>query len=125
MLTPPSAVREARKAQKAVTAQRKASKPHASLIAQAKAVWAQARRKNITPKERQQAIRELMNVIRGHVKELANKHDASRIVQTAVKYGSAADRDTIAGELMGSFKELAQNKYSRVSGVGLVGEGGC
>ena len=88
-------------------------------------MWAQARRKNITPKERQQAIRELMDVIRGHVKELANKHDASRIVQTAVKYGSAADRDTIAGELMGSFKELAQNKYSRVSGVGLVGEGGC
>ncbi|KAL1731304.1 armadillo-type protein [Schizophyllum commune] len=109
----PEAVREARKAQKAVTAQRKASKPHASLIAQAKAVWAQARRKNITPKERQQAIRELMDVIRGHVKELANKHDASRIVQTAVKYGSAADRDTIAGELMGSFKDLAQNKYSR------------
>ncbi|KAL1745908.1 armadillo-type protein [Schizophyllum fasciatum] len=109
----PEAVREARKAQKAVTAQRKAAKPHAPLIAQAKTVWAQARRKDIAPAARQQATRALIAVIRGHVRELAGKHDASRIVQTAVKYGAAADRDAIAGELAGGFRELAQNKYSR------------
>ncbi|TRM57377.1 armadillo-type protein [Schizophyllum amplum] len=109
----PNESREAHKAQKAVQAQRKAAKPHSTLIARAKSVWAQARRKNITPAERQKDVRELMGVIRGHVKEIAFKHDASRIVQTAVKYGSPADRNEIAGELAGSFRELAQNKYSR------------
>lgn len=55
-----------------------------------------------------------MNVIRGKVKEIVFKHDASRIVQTVVKYGQQKERDEIAVELKGRYKELAQNKYSKV-----------
>lgn len=56
-----------------------------------------------------------MNVIRGKVKDIVLKHDASRIVQTVVKYGRQKERDEIAKELEGSYKELAQNKYSKVN----------
>lgn len=42
------------------------------------------------------------------------KHDASRIVQTLVGYGSQDVRDEIARELKGRYKDLAQNKYSKV-----------
>jgi pumilio homology domain family member 6 len=42
------------------------------------------------------------------------KHDASRIVQSVVKYGGQKERDEIAGELKGSYRELSQNKYSKV-----------
>jgi len=56
-----------------------------------------------------------MDVIRGKVKEIVFKHDASRIVQTAVKHGGQKERDEIATELKGKYKELAQNKYSKVS----------
>lgn len=54
-----------------------------------------------------------MDVIRGHVKEIVFKHDASRIVQSVVKYGNSKDREEIAKELSGQYKELAQSKYSK------------
>lgn len=56
-----------------------------------------------------------MGVIRGKVKEIVFKHDASRIVQTLVKHGRQAERDQVAVELKGHYRELAQNKYSKVN----------
>ena len=55
-----------------------------------------------------------MDVIRGKVKDIVFKHDASRIVQTVVKYGGQKERDEIAAELKGKYKDLVQNKYSKV-----------
>lgn len=64
--------------------------------------------------ERRKHIAALMDVIRGNVKDVVLKHDASRIVQTVVKYGTQQERDQVAGELKGKYKELAQSKYSKV-----------
>lgn len=55
-----------------------------------------------------------MDVIRGRVKDIVFKHDASRIIQSMVKYGGQKERDEIALELKGRFRELSQNKYSKV-----------
>jgi hypothetical protein len=55
-----------------------------------------------------------MDVIRGKVVDIVFKHDASRIVQTVVKYGSRQERDEIAAELKGKYREMAQNRYSKV-----------
>ncbi|KAG7440558.1 ARM repeat-containing protein [Guyanagaster necrorhizus] len=109
----PLAVREARKAQKLLQGQRKTAKPHSSLLTEAKRVWSLARQKNIPPTERQKHIHDLMNVIRGKVKDIVLKHDASRIVQTVVKHGKQKERDEVAVELKGKYRELAQNKYSK------------
>ncbi len=54
-----------------------------------------------------------MSVIRGKVKDVVFKHDASRIVQSVVKYGGKVEREDVARELSGHFKELAQSKYSK------------
>lgn len=105
---------ERHKTQKALLAQRRASKPHAGLISEAKRIWSLARQKNIPAAERQTHIQELMTAIRGHVKDFVLKHDASRIVQTIVKYGSQKERSEIATELKGQFRSLAQNRYSKV-----------
>ncbi|KAG6889216.1 hypothetical protein C0992_006026 [Termitomyces sp. T32_za158] len=109
----PNASRESHKVQKALHEQRRAAKPHSSLLNDAKRVWSLARQKNIPTAERQKHIQDLMNVIRGMVKEIVFKHDASRIVQTVVKYGRQKERDEVAQELDGKYKELAQNKYSK------------
>ncbi|KAG6810840.1 hypothetical protein H0H92_010104 [Tricholoma furcatifolium] len=109
----PNAARESHKAQKALLDQRRAAKPHSTLLADAKRVWSLARQTSIPTAERQKHIQELMDVIRGKVKEIVFKHDASRIVQTVVKYGGQKERDEIAVELKGKYKELAQNKYSK------------
>ncbi|KAJ7621062.1 armadillo-type protein [Roridomyces roridus] len=88
----PNASREAHKVQKALQEQRRAAKPHSTLLTDAK---------------------RLMGVIRGHIKDIVFKHDASRIVQTVVKHGRQKERDEVATELKGKYKELAQNKYSK------------
>nr|GAT52007.1 predicted protein [Mycena chlorophos] len=109
----PLASKEAHKAQKILHGQRKAAKPHSTLLADAKRVWCLANAQNVPPAERQKHVNDLMAVIRGHVKEIVFKHDASRIVQTAVKHGRQKERDEIAAELKGSYVELVQSKYSK------------
>lgn len=66
-----------------------------------------------------------MDVLRGHVQEIVFKHDASRIVQTVVKYGRQKERDEIASELKGKFRNLAQSRYSKVCGSSLCWLVGC
>ncbi|KAI0827208.1 ARM repeat-containing protein [Trametes gibbosa] len=109
----PNAARESHKAQKALHEQRKAAKPNSALLIDAKRAWTVARQKNITKDERAKHILELMDVIRGKVKDIVFKHDASRIVQTVVKWGGQKQRNEIAEELKGRYRELAQSKYSK------------
>ncbi|KZV94457.1 ARM repeat-containing protein [Exidia glandulosa HHB12029] len=105
--------REAHQQQRAVQAERKAAKPHSALLAEAKQVWRLAHQKNITKTERTQHVDQLMSIVRGHVQEVVLKHDASRIIQTLVKHGSPAQRDEVAAELKGKYKELVQSRYSK------------
>lgn len=108
------AARESHKIQKAMQRERKAAKAHSSLLSEAKRIWALARSTTISSTQRQKHVVELMDVIRGKVKEIVFKHDASRIVQTLVKYGGKKEREEIAEELKGGYKDLAKNKYSKV-----------
>ncbi|KDQ55462.1 hypothetical protein JAAARDRAFT_71318 [Jaapia argillacea MUCL 33604] len=105
--------RESHKIQRELLTQRRAAKPHSDLLTNAKRIWLDARQKNIPTDQRQKHIKELMNVIRGKVKDIVFKHDASRIVQTVVKWGKQKERDEVAEELKGNFKTLAQSKYSK------------
>ena len=56
-----------------------------------------------------------MEIVRGRIQDIVFKHDASRIVQTIVKRGNMKQRNEVATELRGRFKELVENKYSKVS----------
>ncbi|CCL99892.1 uncharacterized protein FIBRA_01917 [Fibroporia radiculosa] len=109
----PNASRESHKAQRALLEQRRAAKPHSELLAEAKRAWRLAHQKSISKAERMEHIHALMNVIRGNVKDIVFKHDASRIVQTIVRYGGEKERNEVAAELQGHYKELAQSKYSK------------
>ena len=108
------AARESHKAQRALLEQRKAAKPHSAVLTEAKRAWTLARQKNISKAERTKHLNALMDIIRGKVKDIVFKHDASRIVQTAVKYGGQKERNEIAEELKGRYRDLAQSKYSKV-----------
>ncbi|KAI0916483.1 hypothetical protein AcV5_002965 [Taiwanofungus camphoratus] len=109
----PNVSRESHKAQRALLDQRRAAKPHSELLTEAKRAWTLARQKNLTKAERTKHIHALMDIIRGKVKDIVFKHDASRIVQTIVKYGGEKERNEVATELQGRYKELAQSKYSK------------
>ena len=106
--------KNAHTAQRVLTHQRRAAKPHSALLADAKRTWTLAQQKTISKEERATHITSLMGIVRGMIQDISFKHDASRIVQTIVKWGSQAQRNEVATELQGRFKELAQNKYSKV-----------
>ncbi|PCH37111.1 ARM repeat-containing protein [Wolfiporia cocos MD-104 SS10] len=109
----PNAAHESHKAQKALLEQRRAAKPHFELLVEAKRAWRLAHQKSLKKAEREKHINALMDVINGKVKDIVIKHDASRIVQTVVRYGGEKHRNEIATELQGKYKELAQSKYSK------------
>ncbi|KIO21766.1 hypothetical protein M407DRAFT_28694 [Tulasnella calospora MUT 4182] len=54
-----------------------------------------------------------MENVKGKVKDVVTKHDASRVIQTLVRYGSQSQRDTVAHELQGAYRDLIQSRYSR------------
>ncbi|TFY80642.1 hypothetical protein EWM64_g3375 [Hericium alpestre] len=104
---------ESHRAQKVLLQERRAAKPNSVILEEAKKTWSFARQKNISKEERQKHVADLMRVIRGKVQDIVFKHDASRIVQTVVKWGNQKQRDEVAVELKGKYKELSQNKYSK------------
>ncbi|KAJ4473395.1 ARM repeat-containing protein [Lentinula edodes] len=108
-----TSARESHIAQKVLQQSRKAARPHSDLISEAKRVWALARSQSISANERKKHITELMNVVRGKVKLIVFKHDASRIIQTLVKYGGKAEREEVCEELKGSYSDSAKNRYAK------------
>jgi pumilio homology domain family member 6 len=101
-------------AQRLLTHQRRAAKPHSTLLAEAKRFWSLARQKMISKEERASHVASLMGIVRGRTQDIVFKHDASRIVQTIVKRGNESQRNEVATELRGRFKELVENKYPKV-----------
>jgi pumilio family protein 6 len=108
-------VKQAHAAQRLLTQQRRAAKKHSALLADAKRAWSLARQKSISKEKRASHIASLVGIIHGKIQDIVFKHDASRIVQTIVKWGDQRQRNEIASELKGRFKELAEDKYSKVS----------
>ncbi|KAA8894113.1 armadillo-type protein [Sphaerosporella brunnea] len=105
--------RASRQEQKRLIAERKQAKPMGEVIQKSKKIWEQMRRKDISKEERRKKLEEHQQMIRGQIKDLVFKHDASRVVQTALKYGSKSIREEVAQELKGTYVNLAQSSYGK------------
>jgi pumilio homology domain family member 6 len=106
--------REAHAKQKVLSQQRKAAKPNADSIARSKKIWERLRRKSHVPREeRKKLVEELYGIITGRVKDFVFKHDAVRVVQTAIKYANLEQRRRIATELKGEYRTLAESRYAK------------
>lgn len=72
------------------------------------------RRKSHVPKEeRDKLVEELFAIASGRIKDFVLKHDAVRVVQTAIKYSTPERRKMIARELQGSYALLAESRYAK------------
>ncbi|KAF3939539.1 hypothetical protein ABW19_dt0209888 [Dactylella cylindrospora] len=113
--------RESHAAQKKLANERRQAKPNSDIIQRSKKIWERLRRKSHVPLEERKALTdELFKIVTGRVKELVFKHDASRVIQTAVKYGSAERRQEIARELKGEYVQLAESAYGKYLVVKLM-----
>src|ERR1700761_7336571 len=116
--------RESHQKQKALTANRKASKPNADEIISAKKLWERLRRKSHVQKdERQKLVAELFDIITNRVHDFVFKHDSVRVIQCAVKYATIPQKKQIAKELKGSYKTLAESRYAKFLLAKMVLEG--
>ncbi|KAG8938972.1 pumilio domain member 6 [Tulasnella sp. 424] len=93
--------------------ERRLARPNGEMIVEAKKHWELARQHNLSKEERQKHVNNLMENVKGKVKDVVTKHDASRVIQTLVKYGSQSQRNTVARELQGAYRDLIQSRYSR------------
>ncbi|KKA29527.1 hypothetical protein TD95_003558 [Thielaviopsis punctulata] len=106
--------RESHAKQKQLAKERKASKPLADEIARTKKLWERLRRKShVPPEERKKLVDELFQIISGRMKVLVLKHDATRAIQTAIKYSTPEQRKQISKELSGSYATLASGRYAK------------
>lgn len=94
--------------------ERKAAKPLADEVHRTKKIWERLRLKSHVPKdERQKLVDELFEIITGQIKDFVLKHDATRAIQTAIKYSTPAQRKQIARELQGAYVQLAESRYAK------------
>ncbi|KAF9947509.1 pumilio domain member 6 [Mortierella alpina] len=105
--------KEANAQKKALRDERRSHKPNAELIYPAKKLWEKLRLKELPKAERQQVMKEMMALITGKVQDIIFKHDMSRIIQSCLKHGNEAQRNVIAGELVGHYLTLAKSMYGR------------
>lgn len=101
--------------QKKNLAERKLQRKSGAEVQQIKRLWEKLRVKNPPmPKEiRDKLSNEVWDLAKGCIADLVMKHDASRVVQTLVKYSSKERREAIVESLKGNYYLLATSAYGK------------
>ncbi|RKP07356.1 armadillo-type protein [Thamnocephalis sphaerospora] len=105
--------REARRKQKELQLERRLQKPGQDRVHQLKKYWEKLRRRDQSKEKQSELVGETIELMGDDFAEFIFKHDASRIVQSCLKHGTAAQRIKIAEGLKGHFVELAKSKYGQ------------
>lgn len=113
---PPTAESLSSSAQKRqVRKDRQSHRRHADAVVDAKSLWNKLRQKSNTKQDTADLMEQVMTLIRGKVNEIALQHDASRVVQAAVQFGSEEQRKELLTEICqteGNLVELAKIQYA-------------
>jgi pumilio homology domain family member 6 len=104
---------ESRSEAKKVKLERQSHRPHNETVQAAKKLWEQVRRRDLDANSRAGPLGELFALLTGKFKEMLAKHDASRMIQTCVKYGNPTQRLQLAVELTGAYAEISKSRYGK------------
>ncbi|CAI4059481.1 hypothetical protein SKDZ_04G6860 [Saccharomyces kudriavzevii ZP591] len=101
--------------QRKLLKERKMQRKSGTQVQQIKSVWERLRVKTPPlPKQiREKLSNEIWELSKDCISDLVLKHDASRIVQTLVKYSSKERREQIVDALKGKFYVLATSAYGK------------
>jgi pumilio homology domain family member 6 len=99
---------------RALKQERQSHRRHADVVMEAKDLWNKLRLKTNTPEETRQYMVTLMELIRGKIPEIALQHDASRVVQAAIQFGTPEERKEVVVELCAkaNIPELSKVQYA-------------
>lgn len=101
--------------QRKVLAERKLQRKSGTQVQQIKSLWEKLRVTKPTPPKqvRDKLCNEVWELSKDVILELVMKHDASRVVQTLVKYSSKERRDIIVQSMKGHYYPLATSAYGK------------
>ena len=102
---------------------RQSQRRHADVVGEAKILWNKLRLKTNTAKERRALLDELVPLIQGKANEIALQHDAARVVQAVIQFGTEKERRAILEELCaqpGGFVELCRSQYAHFTALKII-----
>jgi pumilio family protein 6 len=94
---------------RALKAERQSHRRHASTVRPAKEVWSNLRIKSNDAATNSKLCTELYDMLKGKLMEVAMQHDASRMVQAILQFGSKEERLEAVRELCANDKEQNVN----------------
>lgn len=69
-------------------------------------------REHSTPEEvKANMVKEMLKAMNQHVMDITLRHDASRIVQAIIQFGTVAQQDVILSEIQAKMGEVAKTPY--------------
>lgn len=101
--------------QRKVLAERKLKRKSGSEVQRIKALWEKLRVNKPAPPKivRDKLSNEIWELAKDVIYDLVLKHDASRVVQTLIKYSPKDRRDMIVKSLKGNYYKLATSSYGK------------
>lgn len=103
--------KDAKIEQKEMKKQRQLQRPNGPEVVKAKELWNKLKVKKVDKSTRTGYVNALMDLMEGKLFSLAAKHDASRIIQSVLQYGSPLQRSVVIQELQPHVLELARTTY--------------
>jgi pumilio homology domain family member 6 len=86
-------------------------KPHFKLVETIKTSWNRVRDHSTPAEERQKLVADMVKNIKSHVLDVTLRHDASRMVQTILQFGSDQQKELVLNELNEKMFEIAKTPY--------------
>ncbi|XP_034047830.1 pumilio homolog 3 [Thalassophryne amazonica] len=83
------------------------------IICQSKQVWGTLRRKNCDGDLKKKLLKELHDLIRGKIKQMAFAHDSVRVLQCFIQFGNNDQRQEVFEELKDDIISLCKSQYGR------------
>lgn len=100
-----------KKKKKELKQQRASAKPNFELVNNMKSSWNKVRDRSTSEEERVSLINQMMKQIKGNVLQVTLRHDASRMTQCILQYGTEEQRTQVLGELLDKAAEIAKTPY--------------
>jgi pumilio family protein 6 len=108
------------KTEEAKSAPKTKQRRHSDVVEESKRLWNKLRVKTNTPEQTRALMDQLMPLIQNKVHEIALQHDASRIVQAAIQFGTSKEQQTILQELHPHLVELSKSQYAHFTVLKLI-----
>ena len=99
---------------RALRRQRAATKPYFEAVTASKVLWNELREKSCSAERRSSLVSDLHDELRGKYRDVALKHDASRLVQAVIQFGSEDQRMQLFHEMSvtPSFVGICRSPYA-------------